>query len=89
MNRYKDMLALINKIDATNTAADLAGEHSVGSTYALKTSMTKLGKMSHSLDKINRNKYENNPAKLDAWLMASHLQRAPQAVSKNNPTPTP
>lgn len=69
---------LIVEIDAANAAADVAGEHSAGSTNAFRTSIEKLGKYSRHLDRINRNKHEASPRKLGAWLTASHLERAPK-----------
>jgi hypothetical protein len=75
---------LINGVDAANQAADISGESSAGATNAFKDCLRKLGAMSKKLDALNRNKYRNDPQKLGAWLVASHLARAPQTNPAGN-----
>jgi hypothetical protein len=53
-----------------------------GLTYAIGRGMD----VSRKLDAIVKIKYRNNPAKLSAWAVASHLERAPQ---RGQPTAAP
>lgn len=77
-----DMLGLINRIDAANNAADTSGASGAGATTALKAALERLNRNSKKLDSINRIKYRANPAKMGAWLVASHLEREARASEK-------
>lgn len=72
------LLNLINAVESASSAADLAAEQSAGSTFAFKSKMSQMRKWSRKLDKINRLKYENTPQKMGAWIMAKHIEAAPQ-----------
>lgn len=75
-------------ITAAETAAinsDKADERTGGATGGIKAAMTRCGERSKKLGAIVKNKYVNNPQKLAAWLVASHLERAPKPAKP--PTP--
>lgn len=73
-----DMLTLINRIEAKNQAADIAGEQSTGATGGLKAALSRLTQNSKKLDAHLRIKYRNDPVKLSAWRRANHLERDPK-----------
>lgn len=73
-----DMLGLLDSIAAANQSADIAHEQGAGSTGGLKAAIARLDKNSKKLDAVNRIKYRNNPQKLAAWMIASHLERPPK-----------
>lgn len=80
-----DLMALIDAIEATRTAADIAGEQKGGATGGLVAELRNAGKISRRLNAIVRNKYDGNAQKLAAWSIASHLEAAPKR--KEEPTP--
>lgn len=67
-------------------AHDTSKERHAAATGGLNDSFRKAMALSKRRDKRIRMKYRNNPAKLAAWTVASHLNRAPKR--KDNP-PTP
>jgi hypothetical protein len=86
-----------NFIEALNTNADaleqaLANAVSetgkrVGSTDKKRLSIKDASKIVTSLDPIVRKRYRDNPAKLAAWIFASHVQRDAQPPQPTPPTP--
>lgn len=73
--------SLLTMRDAFQQAAldhDAATEHRAEATGGMNDSFRKIMHYSRRRDKGVRMKYRNNPAKLAAWTVASHLDRAPQ-----------
>jgi len=66
---------------------DGALEQHAGATGGMSDSFRKMMEYSKRRDKAVRLKYRNNPAKLAAWTVASHLDRAPKRT-KNDAPPT-
>jgi hypothetical protein len=78
---------LITIRDAFQQAAlahDSAEEHHAEATGGMNDSFRKLMQYSRRRDKSVRMKYRNNPAKLAAWTVASHLDRAPKRKKKDD-----
>lgn len=76
-----DRAALLTIRDAFQQAAiqhDSAEEKHAEATGGLIASFRKVMALSARRDKRIRMKYRSNPAKLAAWTVASHLDRAPQ-----------
>lgn len=77
-----ELQTLITRIEAYNAQADAnlekRGEATGGLTDAAKRGMEN----SRRLDRVVRNKYANNPRKLAAWAIASHLEAAPKCKPK-------
>ncbi|HVE56554.1 MAG TPA: hypothetical protein VNB22_06975 [Pyrinomonadaceae bacterium] len=85
-----DLLALITAVEQAGTDADIAGEHKGGATGGLTAAFQEAGILSRRLNAIVQNKYIDNPQKLAAWSIASHLEAAPKRSKNNgNTTPTP
>jgi hypothetical protein len=57
-------------------------------TGGLNASFRKAMALSSKRDKRVRMKYRDNPAKLAAWTVASHLERTPKKATPPTP-PTP
>ena len=72
---------LLTMRDAFQQAAgthDSAEEAHAEATAGMKDAMRKMMSYSRRRDKSVRMKYRSNPAKLAAWTVASHLDRAPR-----------
>lgn len=81
----KDLQNLINAIKAEASAADTSEEQKAGATGGLIDAAKRGMKNSGKLDSVVRIKYADNPQKLAAWTVASHLERAPK--TEKPPTP--
>ncbi|MCD9188547.1 MAG: hypothetical protein LUM44_19165 [Pyrinomonadaceae bacterium] len=77
-----DLLALIAEFEAAVREADIAHEQKGGATGGLEAEFREAGKFSRKLNAIVRNKYAENPRKLGAWEIASHLEAAPKREPK-------
>ena len=55
---------------------------------AAQTVLDRLAALSRKLDAINRNKFRSDPAKMGAWLTASHLEREPGSKTVRTKLPT-
>ena len=84
----QQMQTLIQNIEAANNQADASGETRSGSTSGLKAVLDRLAALSRKLDAINRNKFRSDPAKMGAWLTASHLEREPGSKTVRTKLPT-
>ena len=71
----------------TAARRDSSEEKHAEATGGMNDAMQKMMNYSRSRDKFIRLKYRNNPAKLAAWTVASHLDRTPKSSSKET-TPT-
>lgn len=76
----------INDIEQGGAQADSGVGQRAASTAGLLDAARRGMANSRRMDAIVRIKYANNPQKLAAWTVASHLERAPK---KDEPTPTP
>jgi hypothetical protein len=74
-----DILNLIHEIQAASNKADTAGANRAGATGGLADAFKTAGKLSNKLNAVVLNKYSNNPQKLAAWAVASHLESPPRA----------
>ena len=72
-----DLLTLINDVETAATEADIAGEQKGGATGGLVAAFREAGKFSRRLNAIVLNKSTDNPQKLAAWAIASHLEASP------------
>ncbi len=70
---------LISQIEATQATADTSEERTGGATGGLTAAFREIGKLTNKLNAIVKNKYYNNPQKLAAWAIASHLEAAPKS----------
>jgi hypothetical protein len=64
-------------------------ETGVGNTATIGMNMAKGMQIVTKLDAIMHNKYASQPAKMAAWLTASHIERDPHRGQPVAPTPTP
>ena len=73
---------LIDEVEQSMTAADSAGEQKGGATGGLTDAFREAGMLSRRLNVIVLNEYDDNPQKLAAWAIASHLEAAPKRTPK-------
>ena len=79
-----DLQSAIDDFDAAGTSADSGEEQRAAATGGLIDAARRGMNNSRKLDAIVRIKYTNNPQKLAAWTVASHLDRAPKPKPNNN-----
>ena len=84
----QEMLTMIENVEAANNSADASGETRSGSTSGLKAVLDRLAALSKKLNAVNLNKFRSAPAKMGAWLTASHLAHDPN-VSRTAKTKLP
>ena len=84
-NFLDELTALITGIEAAGQRGDSSGEQRAASTAGIKDAAERGMANSRRADAIVRIKYANNPQKLAAWTVASHLERAPK--KKESPQP--
>lgn len=88
----EDRARLITVRDAFQQAAlarDTSEEHHAEASGGMNASFKKMMDLSRRRDKNVRMKYRDNPAKLAAWTVASHLDRAPKPKPAPTPAPAP
>ena len=73
-----DLLTRIRDVETASTEADIAGEQKGGATGGMVAAFSKAGKLSRCLNAIVLNKYADDPQKLAAWAISSHLEAAPK-----------
>ena len=78
----------ITSIEQKNAQADTSVEQRAGATGGLTDAARRGMANSRKLDAVVRIKYANNPQKLAAWTVASHLDKAPKS-KETQPAPTP
>lgn len=84
-----DLQALIDGVEDASDAADSGIGQRAAATGGLDNK-AKLGMdVSRKLNSIVRIKYADNPQKLAAWTVASHLERAPKSQTPPAPDPGP
>ncbi len=72
------------KASADHDAAEVSSGEATG---GMSDSFRKIMEYMRRRDKSVRMKYRKNPAKIAAWEIASHLDRAPKGEGKGNTTP--
>lgn len=80
-----DLQTLITSIEQKSAQADTSVEQRAGATGGLTNAARRGMANSRRMDAIVRIKYADNPQKLAAWTVASHLERAPKKPTP--PTP--
>jgi hypothetical protein len=78
-NFRANLMALITKMEASSSDLDIAREQRGGATGSLKALFKELGRLGRKANNIVLNKYEDDPEKLAAWTIASHLKAAPKS----------
>jgi hypothetical protein len=78
-NFRANLLTVINKMDASSTTIDIAENSRGGATGSLKAHFKELGRLGRKANNIVLNKYEDDPEKIAAWSIASHLKAAPKS----------
>lgn len=82
-----DLQAGIDSVETAGQSADSNVEQRAAATGGLFDAVRRGTSLSRKLNSIVRIKYADNPAKLAAWTVASHLERAPKRTTATNPTP--
>jgi len=77
-NFRANLLAVITRMEASSGDLDIAREQRGGATGSLKALFKELGRLGRKSNNIVLNKYEDDPEKLAAWAIASHLKAAPK-----------
>lgn len=78
-NFRADLMAVITRMEASSTNIDIAEHERGGATGSLKAHFRELGRLGRKGHNIVLNKYEDDPEKLAAWTIASHLKAAPKS----------
>lgn len=74
-----NLMAVITRMEASSTNIDIAEHERGGATGSLKAHFRELGRLGRKAHNIVLNKYEDDPEKLAAWTIASHLKAAPKS----------
>ena len=82
----EDLMALVASIETDSGNLDSAKSQRGGATGSLEAKFRELGRLGRKSDNIVKNKYEDEPEKLAAWLIASHLQAAPKRSKEETPS---
>lgn len=82
-----DLQQLFEDIEAASDSADSGTATRAAATGGLADAARRLMEIGRKLNSIVRIKYADKPAKLAAWTVASHLERAPKADKPATPTP--
>lgn len=78
------LLSIRDEFQQASNNRDSGEEHHAEATGGMFEAFRKAMILSSKRDKRVRMKYRKNPAKLAAWTVASHLDRAPKRQPKNN-----
>lgn len=81
-----DLQGYITDIQAAEQRGDAKAGQSAGSVAGLSDAATRGMKNSRRADAIVRIKFGDEPQKLGAWTVASHLERAPKGKPDDKPT---
>ena len=81
----EDLMALVTSIEAAMGNVDSAEAERGGATGSLKAKFRTLGRLGRKSDNIVKNKFEDDPEQLAAWLIASHLKAAPKSGEEETP----
>lgn len=77
-----DLLTLIQKIETTQNALDFASHTQGSATGGLRESIRRQSRLSTQIDKLVRNTYDADAAKIAGWEIASHLEHAPRRAAR-------
>ncbi|MGB7202012.1 MAG: hypothetical protein WBD16_07055 [Pyrinomonadaceae bacterium] len=83
-----DLQAAIDSVETAAQSADSNVGQRAAATGGLFAAARRGMSLSRRLNSIVRIRYADDPAKLAAWTVASHLERAPKRTAAN-PVPTP
>lgn len=78
------LIGLITSLENAASEKDVAQEQRGGATGGLTAAFREAGKLSRKLKGIVENKFADDPQKLAAWLIASHMESADKP---NQPEP--
>jgi hypothetical protein len=78
--------ALVDAFEATLDATNTALSHRGAAVGGKKSAYREADEFFDELDIFIRNHYHDQPAKLAAWKIASHVERAPKKKEKEPPT---
>ena len=78
----EELQTLITRIEAHNAQSDTSLEKRGEATGGLTDSAKRGMENSRRLDRVVKNKYADNPRKLAAWTIASHLEKPPKREPK-------
>ncbi|CAN5472993.1 hypothetical protein BH10ACI1_BH10ACI1_05170 [soil metagenome] len=78
------LLTVRDEFQQAGLTRDTSEERHAEATGGMTASFHNLMDLSRRRDKVVRMKYRNNAAKLAAWTVASHLDRAPNRAPKVN-----
>lgn len=81
-----ELTTLANAFEASFTATAGATAEHVAATAQTAANVSQGMDIVRQLTGIVKNKYQNNPGKLAAWVSASHVEKPP---TKKEPPPTP
>lgn len=84
-----DLQSDIDEYDAAVAARDAATDAQIAATASIETAVHNGLDALRRLRGIVRNIYDNNPAKLAAWISASHVERAVKKKATQPAKPTP
>ncbi len=82
-----DLQDLIDAVEAAATAADTSNIQRAAAVSGLDDCARRGMILSRRINSIVQIKYQNNPQKLGAWTVASHLERAPKSTPAQPPPP--
>ena len=85
----EDLEADIEQFEEALTRRVQGRETHVTATAAIDDLVERGMNAVRELDAIMRNMFANNPAKLAAWMSASHVERAPRRRAAQPPAPPP
>ena len=80
------LLSARQEFEASSAQADAALEEHAEATGTLDARFRDTMNLSRKRDAIVRIKYRDNPGKLAAWTVASHLERAPKKKKETEPS---
>ena len=81
----EDLMAVITRIEVSMSGVDSAKSERGGATGSLEANFRELGRLGRKANNIVMNKYEDDPEKLAAWFIASHLKAAPKSTEAEPP----
>jgi hypothetical protein len=85
---HANLLTFRDNFTADRNAWESAAEEHAGAVGALDALFREMMALSRKRSALVKLKYRNNPGKLAAWTVASHLERPPKRNKDNQPPPT-
>ncbi|MGB9180407.1 MAG: hypothetical protein WCB68_14335 [Pyrinomonadaceae bacterium] len=81
----EDLAADIEQLETSTTQKIQGTEAHVAATAAIDELIERGMRAVRELDPVMRNVFAADPARLAAWLSASHVERAPKSQQKKKP----